>query len=40
MGSFWQFVSGFDAPQIVTIVSAVGLAIFCTWAVTVLDRTR
>lgn len=40
MGSFWQILAGIDASVVITVVSAVGLLIFCTWAVLFLDGHR
>ncbi len=34
----WRILYDVNAPSVVTIVSAVGLAIFCAWAVSSLER--
>jgi len=40
MGSFWQILAEVDAPVVITVVSGVGLLIFCAWAVLFLDGQR
>ncbi len=40
MGSFWELVVDIDVPAVITVVSGVGLLIFCAWAVFFLDQRR
>ena len=40
MGSFWQILADIEAPVVITVVSAVGLLVFCAWAVLFLDGNR
>jgi hypothetical protein len=40
MGSLWQSLADIDVAVVITVVSAVGLLIFCTWAVLFLDGNR
>lgn len=40
MGDLWQVLAGVDAPVVITVVSAVGLLVFCAWAVLYLDGRR
>ena len=40
MGSFWQILAEVDGPVVITVVSGVGLLIFCAWAVLFLDGHR
>ena len=40
MGSFWEVLADIDAPVVITVVSAVGLVIFCAWAVLFLDGNQ
>ncbi|MDZ5620121.1 hypothetical protein [Nocardioides bizhenqiangii] len=40
MGSSWQILADIEAPVVITVVSAVGLLVFCAWAVLFLDDNR
>jgi hypothetical protein len=40
MGSFWQILAEIDVAVVITVVSAIGLLIFCAWAVLFLDGHR
>ena len=40
MGSIWQIQVVVNAPVVITVVSAVGLLVFCAWAVLFLDGNR
>lgn len=37
MGSNWQIIADIEMPVIITVVSALGLLVFCAWAVLFLD---
>ena len=40
MGSLWQILADIEVSVVITVVSAVGLLIFCAWAVLFLDGNR
>jgi hypothetical protein len=40
MGSIWQILTEIEAPVVISVVSAVGLLVFCAWAVLFLDGHR
>lgn len=40
MGSFWEILTEIDVPAVITVLSGVGLLVFCAWAVFFLDERR